>query len=155
MAARKHVVKLTKDEREQLLSMIKRGTAPARKLTRARILLRSDEGMPDRQIAEALDTSRITVWRTRKRFEEEGLGGLNERPRPGQPRKLNGKQEAHIIAVACSKAPQGHRRWTLRLLADKVVELGFCESFSHEAIRKILKKTNSNHGRRFSGAFQR
>ena len=61
-------------------------------------------------------------------------------------------KEAHIIAVACSKAPQGHRRWTLRLLADKVVELGFCESFSHEAIRKILKKTNSSHGRRFSGA---
>ena len=155
MAARKHVVKLTKDEREQLLAMIKRGTAPARKLTRARILLRSDEGMPERQIAEALDTSLTTMWRTRKRFEEEGLRGLNERPRPGQPRKLNGKQEAHIIAVACSKAPQGRRRWTLRLLADKVVELGFCESFPHEAIRKILKKTNSNHGRRFSGAFQR
>ena len=155
MAARKHVVKLTKDGREQLLAMIKRGTAPARKLTRARILLRSDEGMPDRQIAEALDTSLTTMWRTRKRFEEEGLGGLNERLRPGQPRKLNGRQEAHIIAVACSKAPHGHRRWTLRLLADKVVELGFCESFSHEAIRKILKKTNSSHGRRFSGASRR
>lgn len=155
MAGRKHIVELTREQREDLEGLVRRGKESARKLTRARIVLRSDEGMADQQIAEALDTSLTTVWRTRKRFAEEGLKGLNERPRPGQPRKLDGRQEAHIIAVACSEPPKGHHRWTLRLLADKVVELGFSDSFSHEGIRKILKKMNSNPGRRYSGAFPR
>lgn len=155
MPAIKYVVKLADAEREELLGMIRRGKSSARKLTRARILLRADEGLRDRHVAEALDTSLSTVARTRKRFTQQGLKGLNERPRPGQPRKLDGRQEAHIIAVACSQAPEGRLRWTLRLLADKVVELGFAQSISHEAIRQRLKKTNSSPGRKSSGAFPR
>ena len=136
----KYVVKLADAEREELLGLVRRGKSSARKLTRARVLLRADKGMRGRYIAEALDTSLSTVARTRKRFVQQGLKGLNEQPRPGQPRKLDGRQEAHIIAVACSQAPEGRQRWTLRLLADKVVELGFAQSISHEAIRQRLKK---------------
>jgi transposase len=83
----------------------------------------------------------------RQRFVEEGLeSALNERPRPGQRRKLDGKQEAHLVAVACSQAPAGHARWTLQLLADKVVELEFADSISPETVRQVLKKTNSSRG---------
>jgi hypothetical protein len=95
-----------------------------------------------------------TVWRTRRGCVEGGVDhALRERPRPGQRPKLDGKQEAHLIAVACSNPPEGHARWTLRLLAGKVVELGFTEAYSHEAVRKLLKKTNSSLGGKPSGAF--
>jgi len=100
-------------------------------------------------------TSAATVYRTRRRFVEEGLEALNERPRPGQPRKLTGKAEAHLIAVACSDPPEGHTHWTMRLLAGKVVELGFAESVSPETVRQTLKKTNLSPGRRSNGAFPR
>ena len=92
-----------------------------------------------------------TVARARKRYVEEGLGG----PRPGQERKLDGRQEAHLIAFACSAAPEGHTHWTLQLLADKVVELEFAESISLETVRQLLKKTNSSRGRRRSGVSPR
>ena len=111
--------------------------------------------MTDAQIATALNTGEATVERTRKRFVEEGLGALNERPRPGARPKLKGKQAAHVIALACSQAPEGRRRWTLRLLADKVVELGFAESFSREAVRRVLKKTKPGPGSTSSGASQK
>jgi putative transposase len=152
LPAKKYLVDLTADERETLLQLIRKGKPSARKVTRARILLKASEGFTDEQIAAALNTGEATVERTRKRFVEEGLGALDERPRPGARAKLKGKQEAHVIALACSKAPEGRRRWTLRLLADKVVELGFAESFSREAVRRMLKKTNSSPGSTSSGA---
>lgn len=153
MPAVKYVVRLTDEERSQIDQVIHSGTWAARKLTRARILAKADQGWSDGEVAEALDTGITTVWRTRRRFVEEGLeGALNERPRLGQRRKLEGKQEAHLIAVACSKAPAGHTRWTLRLLASQVVELGFAESYSYESVRRVLKKTTSSPGRRSSGA---
>jgi len=156
MPAIKYIVDLTNEEREQLLQLIQKGNSSARKLTRARILLKAHEGLIDEQVAKALNTGTATVERVRKRFVEEGLeSALTERPRPGQRIKLNGKQQAHLIAVACSDPPQGHARWTLRLLADKVVELEFAKSISPETVRQILKKTNSNPGRKSSGAFQR
>ena len=99
--------------------------------------------MSDPKIAEAISMSADTVARVRKRFAEEGLErALNERPRPGQKRKLDGRQEAHLVAIACSDAPEGHTHWTLQLLADKVVEMEFAQSVSLETIRQILKKTN-------------
>lgn len=153
MGASRYRVGLTEEEREQLLQVTRRGKAPARKVTRARILSKADQGLYDRQVAEALDVSMATVWRTRKRFVEEGLeSALKERPRPGHRSKLDGKEEAHLIAVACSEPPEGHARWTLRLLADKVVELGFADSMSYESVRRTLKKTNSSPGRKRSGA---
>ncbi len=151
----KYVVDLNEQEREHLLEVTRHGKSSARKIKRAHMLLKATQGLSDEQIAQAVDTSRATVLRTRKRFVEEGLEALNERPRSGQPNKLDGRQQAHIIAVACSDPPQGRARWTLRLLAAKVVQLDFAESISPETVRKMLKKTNSNPGRKSSGAFPR
>jgi transposase len=156
MPAKKYRVSLTESEREQLSNIARRGKSSAREVKRALILCQADEGLSDEQIAEALLVGASTVSRVRRRFVEEGMeSALNERPRPGQRRKLDGKQEAHLVAVACSQAPAGHARWTLRLLADKVVELEFADSISPETVRQVLKKTSSNRGRRRSGAFQR
>lgn len=154
MPAIKYIVDLSSDERDQLLQLLGRGKPAARKVRRAHILLKADEGLHDEQIARALHTGRATVERTRKRFVEEGLeGALNEKPRPGREHKLDGKAEALVIATVCSAAPTGHARWTLRLLAGRVVELELADSISHEAIRQLLKKTNSNLGKSRNGAF--
>lgn len=153
MPAAKYVVKLQPEQKKGLSRIIRRGKSSARKLSRARILLKADERFTDEQIADILDVASSTVGRVRQRFVEQGLeSALNELPRPGGRRKFTGKQEAHLIATACSKAPEGHARWTLRLLANKAVELGFSESCSHEAIRKVLKKTKSSPGKRSNGA---
>ena len=143
MGRAKYIVELGEEERVQLRNLLRRGKAPVRMVARARVLLRADEGYTDDAIAAALDVGTATVSRIRKRFVERGLEqALREQPRPGQRRKLSGKQEAHVIAVACSTPPEGHSRWTLRLLAGKVVELGFTPSISPETVRQMLKKTN-------------
>lgn len=135
-------VRLKEDERDHLEALLRRGRHSARALTRARILLKADEGLADPAIAGALNVGTTTIFRIRQRFVEEGLeAALTERPRPGQPRKLTGKQEAHLVAVACSEAPEGHTHWTLRLLAGKAVELGFVDSISPETIRQAMEKT--------------
>ncbi len=152
MPKKKYIVDLSADERETLRQLITRGKPSARKVTRARILLHASDGLTDEQIGVALKTGIATVERTRQRFVEEGLGCLNERPRPGQRRKLSGKQEAHLIAVACTTAPDGQARWTLQLLADKVVELKYADSIARETVRQMLKKTNSSRGSNSSGA---
>ncbi len=146
MPKKKYIVDLLTEEREQLRHLITRGKPSARKVTRARILLHAADGLTDEQIVAALNTGIATVERTRQRFVEAGLGCLNERPRPGQRRKLSGKQEAHVIAVACTTAPDGRSRWTLQLLADTVVELKYADSIARETIRQVLKKTNSSRG---------
>ena len=149
--AKRYRVTLTQEEREQLRQMISRGKADARKLAHARILLQADEaeGGPRRtdvQIASALDTATRTVERVRERFVEEGLDTALL-PKPGKrvyARKLDGRQEARLIALACSKPPAGKKRWTLRMLADEMVELEVVESLSHETVRQALKKTSSS-----------
>jgi len=149
MPAKKYIVDLTSEERQELLELTRKGSQSVRKVRRARILLKADEGWKDREIMAALDTSSTTVERTRKRFVEGGLEkALNEDPRPGQQRKLDGRGEAHLIALACSEAPTGHSHWTLRLLADKLVELDVVDSISHETVRRTLKKTRSSPGKR-------
>ena len=121
--------------------MTSKGATGARKMKRAQILLKADEGWKDEHIIQALNTSRTTVERTRKRFVEGGLDkALNEDPRPGQRVKLAGKAEAHLVALACSDAPGGRDHWPLRLLADKLVELGIVESISYETVRRAMKK---------------
>lgn len=152
MPGKQYVVKLNEAEQARLATMIRRGNCSARQLARARILLKASEGWVDEDIAQAVDVSVGTVERTRKRYAMEGVdGALTEHPRPGKQRKLDGKQEAHLIAVACSAAPKGHARWTLRLLAGKVVELGYSDSISPETVRQVLKKTNSSLGKSKSG----
>lgn len=141
MPAKVYMVDLTETERQEVLTLLRKGKTGVRKITRARILLKADEGLKDAEIASALNTSPSTVERTRRRFVEGGLDkALNEDPRPGRVPKLGEREEAHLIALACSDAPDGHDHWTLRMLADKVVELGFAESISHEAVRQRLKK---------------
>jgi transposase len=141
--AKKYIVRLESEEREALLEMAGKGTVSARKMKRAQILLKADEGWKDKDIIAALNTSRSTVERIRKRFVEGGLEkALNEDPRPGQRLKLDGKAQAHLIALTCSEAPGGREHWPLRLLADKLVELGVVGSVSYETVRMALKKTN-------------
>ena len=145
---KKFIVRLSVEERDQLESLVAKGKAAARKLTRARILLKADcsdlgPAWSDQQISEALDLGAITVHRVRRSFVEGGLDGvLVRRPLPRRPRMLDGEQEAHLIALACGSPPAGRCRWTLRLLADKLVELGHVEKVSHETIRRTLKKTS-------------
>lgn len=138
---KKYIVILTTDERTHVLDMINKGTLAARKLTRAHILLQADEGVTEQAIAAALPIHRTTVERTRQKFVEGNLdGALAERPRPGGKRKLDAKQEARLIATACSTAPEGHARWTVQLLADELVALDVVEALSDETVRRTLKK---------------
>jgi transposase len=155
MPRKKYVVELTAEERRTLEQLVQRGKSSARKLTRARILLQADDGLIDEEIAMGLDVGVATVERLRQRFVAENLEALNERPRPGGQRKLNGKQEAHLIAVACTPAPTGQSRWTLQLLADQAVELGFVDSLARETVRQVLKKTPLSPGSTSSGVCRR
>lgn len=149
----KRIVRLTPDERAQLTQLISCGQAPARKLTHARILLKADggsggPGWDDAAIAEAFNVGTVTVWRVRKRYLEEGLeAALTHRhPKNHRPCRLDGDQEAHLIALACSEPPQGRKRWTLRLLASRMVELEYADRLSYETVRGTLKKTRLSHG---------
>ena len=125
-------------------------------VARARILLKVVEGWTAPQVAAALDVSKGTVYRAKRRYAEEGLDGvLQDRVQANRYRKLDDQGEAHLIALACSPAPDGHDHWTLQLLADRVVELGLVESLSHETVRLRLKKTSSSRGGSSSGASPR
>ena len=142
MAQERYAVQLSVEERTQLEGLIRRGQRSARVINRARILLKTDEGWSASQVATALDTSQRTVFRTKRRYAEEGLDGvLHDHPQANRYRKLDDRGEAHLIALACSDAPEGHDHWTLRLLADKAVELGLVDSLSYETVRLRLKKT--------------
>src|SRR5215813_9229374 len=143
MPKKKYLVTLSEDERAQLEHLLHSGTHATRKVTRARILLKAAEGWPDSAIATALAVGRATVERTRQRFVEEGLGALEERPRPGTQAKRDAKAEARLIAAACSDAPEGRKRWTLYVLAERVVALDLAESYSYESVRRVLKKATS------------
>jgi transposase len=150
---KRYVVVLKEEERASLERLIAAGTAPARKLTHARILLKADAqpngpGWVDDRIAEAVEVSQPTVARVRRQYVEDGLeAALNRRaPRREYRRKLDGEQEARLLAVACSKPPTGQARWTLRLLADKLVELEVVEDVSYQTVRRVLKKTRSSRG---------
>ena len=147
---KKYPVILCEAEREHLKSLVAAGTAPARKLTHARILLKADQspqgpGWVDEQVADAVEVSQPTVSRVRKQYFEEGLeAALNRRaPNRHYHRKLDGEQEARLLALACSEPPEGQARWSLRLLAEKLVELEITEEeISYQTVRRILKKTN-------------
>jgi DNA-binding transcriptional ArsR family regulator len=146
---KKYPVILTQTEREQLKNLIAAGTAPARKLTHARILLKADQGSEgpgwvDEQVADAVEVSQPTVSRVRKQYFEEGLEAALKRRPPNREyhRKLDGEQEARLVALACSEPPEGQARWSLRLLADKMVELEVVDDLPYQTVRRTLKKTN-------------
>ena len=144
MAPPKYSVTLSEDERATLSQLVRAGTRGARTLTRARVLLKADEGLTDADVAAALDVGIASVHRIRQRCVEEGFAAaLRDRPRQGGTPKFDTKQHAHVIALACSDPPEGRTRWTLRLLADRVVELGLAEQCSYETIRRALKKGSS------------
>jgi transposase len=153
MATKRYPIMLTDAEREQLKHLIAAGTAPARRLLHARLLLKADQGpggpgWTDERVAEAVEVSQPTVSRVRKQYVEEGLEAALRRRPPTREyhRKLDGAQEARLIALACGAPPAGRARWSLRLLADELVELEVAEPVSYQTVRRVLKKTNSSPG---------
>jgi transposase len=147
MPAKKYLVTLTAEDRERLNALLHRGTVGARTSARARILLHAAEGATDEVIASAVWVGAATVERTRQKFVEGGLDwALRERPRPGGRRKLDGKQEAFLVATACSTPPDGRPRWTMQLLADRLVEVQLVDTISDETVRRTLQKTRRSRG---------
>ncbi len=150
----KIIIKLSQEQRASLQQLITAGTAPARKVMHAHILLKTDSSeqgvnWSDEQIHEAFGVGMATIWRVRRRFVEHGLDdALNRRPQPERPEKriFDGEKEAHLIALTCGEKPEGEGEWSLRFLSERLVKLGHVEQVSHETVRQVLKKTNSNHG---------
>jgi transposase len=150
---KRHIVVLSEEERARLHTMIGRGVAPASALTHARILLKANQGeagpgWTDAAIATALEVNPATVARIRQRYVTAGLEAALHRKPPAREyhRRLDGQQEAYLVALACSSPPEGRKRWTLRLLADRLVELEVIESVSYETVRQTLKQTGSSRG---------
>ena len=144
---KRYLVDLSEQERNTLLALTQKGQPRARTVRRAQILLLADENRTDQAIAQALHVGASTVERTRRRFVEEGLeAALSERARRGAARKLDAKQEAYLIALACSAAPNGKKRWTMQLLADRMVALDQVDCLSDETVRRTLKKTRLSPG---------
>jgi transposase len=147
-------VVLNKRQRSYLTAYVSKGVHPARSVRRARALLLLSEGLPQLQVAERVGCCLATVTNLLTHYREvEGAveRAIQERPRPGQPRLITPEVEAHITALACSESPEGQGEWTLRLLAGRVVELGYVEHLSHEAVRGVLKKASLNPGRSATG----
>lgn len=143
---------LSESDQRYLHEYINKGKRSARAIKRAHVLLQSAEGRSVPEISTEVGVSAATVYNIRHRYEAEGIeAALAERPRSGQPRKLKLEQEAQLTVLACSDAPVGHARWTIRLLADKAVELGIVEHIAPETVRQFLKKTNLNPGASSSG----
>jgi transposase len=159
-AVKKFIVRLSVEEREQLDAMTRKGKSSAQRLMKARILLKADvsedgEGWSDSEIVEALGTSLTTVYRTRQQLVEEGLETVLSRKKPSRTSVLpifDGEKEAKLIALACSKPPEGRSRWTLRMLENKVVELDIVERASDSTIGRVLKKLNSSRTSKRNGS---
>jgi transposase len=151
---KKYVVTLTDEERQHLHGLLSAGRASALALARARVLLKADAAdggpaWPDEKIAEAVEVGVATAGRVRQRFVEQGLEaalGRKKQDRPSRPRKLDGRAEARLIALACSAPPEGRTEWTMQLLADKLVELQVVDAVCDETVRRALKKTRSSRG---------
>jgi len=147
MVQKHHEVRLTKKERKLLQRVVESGKDKARKITRCRVLLLADKarGKTDEEISDALDVCLATVYNIRRRYSTGGAeAAINDKPRSGKPPKLTGRVAAKITAIACSSPPDGQARWSLRLLADRVVELDIVSSVSHQSVKRVLKKTNSS-----------
>ncbi len=145
MARKTEFIQLADEERNSLKTLFRSGNGKNRQHTRARILDLLDRKVPPPQIAQTLSCSLVTVYNLKRRYLAEGLeAALTDKPRSGRPPEINGQARAKITALACADAPAGHARWTLRLLADKAIQLGIVETISHNAVKEILKKTTSS-----------
>lgn len=150
---KKYIVRLSDDERKELTQMVYKGKVAAYKRLHAQVLLKADisgkgPGWKDQEIATSFDITVRSIERIRKRLVEYGLNAAISRAKGGgSKRKLDGSAEAHLIALACSDPPEGRCQWTLKLLADKMVELKYTDTISYETVRRVLKKTKSNHGK--------
>ena len=150
----KYIVKLDGEQRHGLEQLIRSGESPARKLMHARILWKADSGengpnWPDTRISETLEVSIPTIWRVRRRFVAQGIDdALTRRSQPERPSKriFDGEKQAHLIALTCAEKPEGEGRWSVRLLAERLVKVGEVEQVSYETVRKVLKKTSSSPG---------
>lgn len=156
MADAKYRFCLTDNEKQELNQMISHGKRNARQILDALILLNCDESEgkkpSDETVGEFLKVGKLRVHRVRKRFFESGMDGVFDLPHGGgRAKRIDGDFEAHLIALSCGEPPDGHSQWSLRLLADKMVELKYIKGVSHETIRQVLKKTNSNLGKRTNG----
>lgn len=144
---KKQKIKLTQAEKRRLESLIRKGQNKVRVITRARMILLSEDGKKDQEVADALGVGLSSVERIRRRCVKEGVEvALKEKPRPGKQRLLNDKQEAELVAVACSAPPPGYKRWSVRMLMREVVKRGIVEQISFETVRLTLKKTMSSRG---------
>ncbi len=153
---KKYIVELTQEERSRLRELTRKGECKARRLKRALVLLSADEGKVDREIAAEVRVHEVTIERLRRRFVEEGLeAALSEKPRPGKAPKLDGHQEAMLVALACSDPPGGRAKWTMQLLADRLVEMTELGSISDETVRVALKKGGVSPGSASGGASPR
>lgn len=140
---KKDIIKLKKKDQKILEQLVIKGSQKARTITRSRILLMSNDGKTDTQIIEALNVARNTIRTVRYRYVHDGLEtAVNEQQRPGAPNKFTGRDKAKITAIACSQPPDGRNRWTLRLIADTMVELNMVDDISHQTVKRVLKKTN-------------
>jgi transposase len=147
MPKKSQVIQLSDDEYIQLRQYVREGKKSSRAITRARVLLLSDEHVPDEEICQQLDVGRVTVYRIRRKYRDGGLAqALHDKRRSGAPSKIDGRVEASLTMLACSAPPEGYGRWTLQLLADKLVELQVIDAISLESVRTALKKTNLNRG---------
>jgi transposase len=152
LMVKRYRVTLSDEERERLESLARKRTAPVRMVRRAQALLLASEAKTDEVIAEQLRMGVATLERLRRRFVEEGLeSSLRERPRPGARPKLGPKEQAFVVALACTKPPEGRERWTMQLLAERVVELQIVPDITDESIRRLLKRTSSSRGFRGGG----
>jgi putative transposase len=146
MARKRIEVKLTQDEHESLSTYVTRGQKSAREINRARILLLANDGLKDQDIEKVLGVSHVTIYNMRKKYQCKGvqhiLDVLQDEPRGGRPMKFDSKVEAQVTMIACSAPPQGAARWTLQLIAEKLVKLDIVDTISHESVRSILKKTS-------------
>lgn len=153
MSKKKHIIKLSREERTYLAERVASGKDAARSIRRAMIMLKADQGeegpaWSDEKISEAFEIGKSSVYQIRKQYHERGLKGTLSRKKPERiyERCLDGEGEAHLIALACSEAPEGYERWSLRMLQERMIELAYVDSISHETIRTVLKKTNSSPG---------
>ncbi|MEL6398739.1 MAG: helix-turn-helix domain-containing protein [Cyanobacteria bacterium J06626_4] len=134
-------LELSTTDRGELTALLSKGQLGARQFKRATGLLELDRGKTIQAVCDTLGVNRVTVRKWRDRYHQDGLALLTDKPRPGRPLEIDGGQRAKVTALACSDAPTGHERWTLRLLADRAVDLNYCEHLSHTQVREILKKT--------------
>lgn len=148
----KYKINLTEEEKETLTAIVNKGKHTSKEIARAQVLLLTDRGMKEVEIAQILNICKATVNNTKRRYWQEGMLIVKEKPKSGRPKILDGPMQARLIAIACSKPPEGHIRWTMELLSNEMVQLNVIDSIADNTVWRYLKKTKLNHGYTNNGA---